>query len=693
MILFFSLIFSIALQAQPMSKASAGQQLEAAEDRVTNNDPYQALKYYQEVYKESKDEEIYYKMARLNYELRDFVRAERSYSRVVNRRYKKGSNPFLPHARFDYARILKMNGNYAEAVQQFQTFISEEEDIEKIKLAKSEIQGCEMALEMDPISGIAVENAGPNVNSKYSEYSPVIINEKELIYTGISAKRVIIIGEKPKKGSKRKAVDPFSKVYSATRQGDGWTKGEVTGGKNIHRVGYHIGNLTVTPNGKMMYFTRARLDGNKLNESRLYVSQRGGEGWGPAAEVKGINGDYIVKQPALGELYGKDVMFFVSDMEGGYGGFDLYYATRESDGSYSNPTNMGAVLNTAGDDETPYYVDGRIYFSSTGHAGIGGFDIFTSTWNGSSWSPPKNMGKPYNSSVDDLYFSIDKDGYEGALISNRPGTNSVKSPTCCNDIYTVQKKNLVIDLLAKTFDTKGESLNGVQVELIVMEENKPGITDNRSKENDSKYTFDLSKDIAYMLVGRKEGYESDTLTFNTVGIRKTTQLTKDLKLKYVPPKPKEPEYVTISTEEPIRLNNIYYDFDDDKILPDAEPDLNFLFDIMIEYPDMVVELQSHTDSQGTKPYNEKLSQRRAESARKYLLNKGIAAERIEPKGYGESQILNKCVNGVRCSDDEHRFNRRTVFKILSGPTVIKVKKKVLREATGSDEVPGQKKNK
>ena len=172
MIFFFLLLSAIMVQAQPMSKASSDQQIKAAEDRVQNNDPYQALKYYQEVYKETKDQDTYYKIAKLNYELRDYTRAARSYDRVVNRKYRDGPNPYLPYARFEYARILKMQGNYAEAVQQFQAYISEEEDLEKIKLAKTEIQGCEMALEMDPISGMAIENVGPNVNSKYSEYSP-----------------------------------------------------------------------------------------------------------------------------------------------------------------------------------------------------------------------------------------------------------------------------------------------------------------------------------------------------------------------------------------------------------------------------------------------------------------------------------------------------------------------------------------
>ncbi|MDQ3016936.1 MAG: DUF1573 domain-containing protein, partial [Bacteroidota bacterium] len=131
---------------------------------------------------------------------------------------------------------------------------------------------------------------------------------------------------------------------------------------------------------------------------------------------------------------------------------------------------------------------------------------------------------------------------------------------------------------------------------------------------------------------------------------------------------------TVTINEPIRLNNIYYDYDDDKILVDAEKDLSFLLDLMKKYPDMVIELSSHTDSRGNDAYNERLSQRRAQSAKNWLVSRGVSEKRIEAVGYGEDLILNQCINGIDCTDDEHRFNRRTEFKILSGPTTIEVKK-------------------
>ena len=143
-------------------------------------------------------------------------------------------------------------------------------------------------------------------------------------------------------------------------------------------------------------------------------------------------------------------------------------------------------------------------------------------------------------------------------------------------------------------------------------------------------------------------------------------------------KPK-PEVEVISINQPIRLNNIYYNYNDAKILKAAMPDLDYLYELMQQYPDMVIELSSHTDSRGNDEFNMKLSQRRADSAMNYLLAKGIAPERIQAVGYGESMLLNNCGNDVKCSEEEHQLNRRTEFKIISGPTNIEIKKQITRE--------------
>ena len=188
------------------------------------------------------------------------------------------------------------------------------------------------------------------------------------------------------------------------------------------------------------------------------------------------------------------------------------------------------------------------------------------------------------------------------------------------------------------------------------------------------------------MITSKEGYISDTTEVTTNGIISDKEIRKKVILEKEPPvvlEPELPEYTleTVTINEAIRLNNIYYDFEKWDILPDAELDLNSILELMNEYGDMVIELSSHTDSRGTTPYNEDLSQKRAQSAKNWLTNKGVGEDRIKAVGYGESVILNRCVNGVRCTDDEHRFNRRTEFKILEGPQTIQIKRQINRDGS------------
>jgi peptidoglycan-associated lipoprotein len=197
----------------------------------------------------------------------------------------------------------------------------------------------------------------------------------------------------------------------------------------------------------------------------------------------------------------------------------------------------------------------------------------------------------------------------------------------------------------------------------------------------------LQEEKAYLIRVKADGYYTDSIEINTVGYAVSHTFDEAFFLKS-----KEPETVEITINEPIRLNNIYYDFDDDKILKEAESDLELLFGLMNEYPDMIIELSSHTDARGNDNYNLDLSQRRANSAKEWLVQRGINERRVQAVGYGENQILNQCKNGVDCTEDEHRLNRRTEFKIIAGPTSIQIKKEVLRdkakeEGNGSGAIP------
>jgi len=337
--------------------------------------------------------------------------------------------------------------------------------------------------------------------------------------------------------------------------------------------------------------------------------------------------------------------------------------------------NLGSIINTSEDEVSPYYNDGTLYFSTDGHPSMGGLDIYYSSWNGSSWTAPANMGFVYNSSYDDIDFTLNRDGSGGYLVSNRihKDKKRLKSKTCCDDIYEFSIREIVIDLLAKVTDDKDQPLTEASIDLIDVTMDR----DTTSKVNlaSNDFNFLLDSEHSYTAVVTREGYYPQTIEFNTVGIIDDYTVSKVIALKPIPVVVKEEPKVIVEVvkkNEAIRLNNIYYDYDDDKILQDAEIDLNVILGLMNQYPDMVIELSSHTDSRGVSTYNQNLSQRRAESARNWLIDKGVDGARIQPVGYGESVILNHCTNGTRCSDDEHRVNRRTEFKMISGPDTIEI---------------------
>jgi outer membrane protein OmpA-like peptidoglycan-associated protein len=566
----------------------------------------------------------------------------------------------------------KYLGQYQDAAILFKEYIGDGDNPEIVERAKLELAGIEIAKKAQPDQKVVVELAAGNINKKTREMAPRMSGIDEIYFSSLNRNGKVVMDDEED--------DPFVKILKSTRADGKWSKGEKLDEK-VNREGYNNLNPFVTRDGKRMYFNRVLTDlltYEEVTEAQVYVSYMGEEGWGPARKVRGLGTEAQILHPVIGELFGREVMFFSANMEGGYGGMDIYYASKKDDEEFTNPVNLGSTVNSDGDDVTPFYVDGRMYFSTNGKPGLGGMDVFVSDWNGSEWSNPKNLGREINSPFDDWYFSIDENGTYGTMTSNRTGVNSMRGPNCCDDIWTVFIDNIQVDVDVRVVH-EGTPTEA-DIELIKLIGDEPGTTESAKA---SAQNWPLEKEVGYMIIASAEGYVADTVEFNTVGIRESTTLTHTLNLKTLPPpEPEpEPEYETYTTEEPIRLNNIYYDYDDDKILPDAEQDLSLILELMNEYGDMVIELSSHTDARGEDDYNVDLSQRRANSAKSWLLEKGVLEERINPVGYGEKVILNQCTNGVTCTDDEHRYNRRTEFKIISGPTSIKIKKQRLKKNT------------
>jgi peptidoglycan-associated lipoprotein len=728
------LFCGFAAMGQPLNRPTYAMMINTAEEQMEKRDYYRALEWYEKAYDESKDIELVIKIADLSYLLRDYNKAEKWYARALKPTKKNKKVSEYAEKRFEYARSLKMMEKYDEAIIEFNKYLETATDPLRRELTDLEKIGCEFAKVTKSQDGLSITHGGKEINGKNSEYSPFLsADNKEIYFAALVGNDIIEVNDKPKAedgkggggtdggggddksggrggdggdgGDKAKldlglkkedegGGEPFSKIYKSAKSDKGWGKPTALD-ENVNRVDFFNVNNSISPDGKRMFFNRELVDGHILKEAKIYMSEGKDGSWGAANELKGVNGNYIAKSPCVGELFGREVLFFVSNMEGGQGGYDIYYATYKGAGQYGDPVNLGPKINSIGNEETPFYRDGVLYFSSDGHPGLGGYDIFMSTWNGTMWSKVNNMGKGYNSSVDDLYFMLDKEGYTGVLASNRPseGSRSVHSKTCCNDIYNVILKKIEANVVATAFDAETkEPLTGVTFEFVEMQGGTPKVLDTKTLD---KYENMMELDRNYMIIASAENYSNDTVRLTTLGLFDSKTYTEKLNLK--------PGRITkkIVRNEPFVLENILYDFNDDKILLPAEGDLQVIFDLMNRYPDMVIELSSHTDARGGDEFNKNLSQRRAESARRWLTNKGIPRTRIEAKGYGETQpktvdaksngkfpylkvgeVLTEAYINALLPDSvkfeaAHQLNRRTEFKILSGPTSITIEEEQL----------------
>jgi outer membrane protein OmpA-like peptidoglycan-associated protein len=729
-------------EAQPISASRPEYMLQVAEEKFEAKDYVNALDFYNKYYEATKDRTVLYKIGLADMALKDYTKAEANFSRSLQRS-KSSTAEVNEDARLYLGMMQKMNEKYDEALVTLEDFIKASKDDTKIARAKSELEGSRQAMRMKENVKLMLENLGTKVNTANSEYSPKVSGNM-LYFAALRDGKITIIDGKE--------GDFYAKIYRTSINAKGeFDKPEPLGGE-INRIGAHQGNVSFSPDGQTMYFSRFTLNGNEVGESTIFYSAKQGDGtWGAAKEVAGINGKWQVKHPAIGELFGKPVMFLTSNMESTKGGFDIFYANKVNEGEFSAPVNLGAVINTTGDDETPFYQNGKLYFSSNGHPTIGGSDIFVSSWNGATWTKPENMGKGYNSSANDAYFTIDANG-TAFFTSNRKGGRSLKS-TCCEDIYIVKKEPVVIDLIVDAIDPKKQPMKGLTYEFRDLSTkasndsktvdkytssltqkrsytviiSKPGyyndtlsfntmdidktttikktatmrplpiisanlqataeasgqaltgvsytLTELSSNKSDSRvldiYRAGLPLNKSFRLIASKSGYTADTVTFNTNNITETTSIDKLLKLKV--------KIITVTTNQKIALNNIFYKLDKFEAndahmqnFSEAQKSLDYLYDIMVKYPAMVIELGSHTDARGSDAYNLTLSQKRADGAKAYLVGKGIKTENIMAKGFGETQLVNRCANGVKCDDEEHLQNRRTEFKILSGPTSIEI---------------------
>ena len=650
------LYFNVCMIAQPVVSSSYETMLETAATCAENHDYINAIEWFEKAYKESKDPNLQVAIGDMYMLMRDYAKAEKTYDRVL----KRDKRDEFFDIRLDYARAMKAQGKYKLALDEFNGFISTTGSDSLRNEAKLELRGILLMEKYPENIEAAVSFAGESINSPSAESSPALYSDGTLYFSSMNAKTPTIIdGEEG---------EYHAKIYSAARTPQGDFRKASALDEAINRIDFYNTGVSFSEDGQKMYFTRAKYNNNGVENSQIYLSKRAGDKWGSPYPIEALNNEFRSRHPYEGELFGRKVLYYISDMPGGYGGYDIYYSTIAGD-AYEKPVNLGEKINTPRNEMSPFFKDGALYFSSNGHPSMGGLDNFYTEWDGSKWSEVTNMGFNYNTSYDDSFLRFNQGGTAGYVVSNRTHKDKKKyknTDTCCDDIYMIQIRDLVIELKTIVNNEKGP-LEGATVELF--EGSKKVPVDSKTNFLSNDFAFLLDSDKSYKAYITREGYYTDSISFNTNGIFDDYTVSKTVTLKAKPEAPKR----IVSRNEPILLKSIFFDLADDKIRPDAEPDLEYLKTLMDKYPDMVIELSSHTDSRGDNEYNKKLSQRRANSTKAWLVEEGVEAARIKAVGYGETKLLNKCKDKVKCSEEEHQLNRRSEFKIIAGPQTIEIK--------------------
>ena len=416
---------------------------------------------------------------------------------------------------------------------------------------------------------------------------------------------------------------------------------------------FHEGAACFTPDGKYMFFTRNNYfgkkeikDDNNVNNLKIFKAEWVEGQWKNSEPLFFSSDSYSVGHPSI-SADGKK-LFFTSDMPGGYGGTDIYVSEIHERGGVRKPMNLGPIINTEGNEMFPYYnsAEQKLYFSSEGHLGLGQLDIFVAEHNDETYKNVSNLGEPINSNRDDFAFNINESGSEGYLASNRDGGVGD------DDIYTFTR---AIDFTLKGIITDKITHEPLENATIILSNSKGEIVFEITTGIDGYYEKNIERDHNYQLNGDKPKFENIIKAFSSYNQESYTEMVVNLELEPL-------KNMNILAD--LSTDIIYFDFDKSNIREDAKPELNKIIAVMNKYKDMIIHIESHTDSRGSAKYNERLSSRRAASTYNYFIKQNITPERITShKGYGEYKLTNNCGDGVKCSDDEHQANRRTEFVI------------------------------
>jgi peptidoglycan-associated lipoprotein len=607
-----------------------------------------AIEYYQKAIEKGKDN------GKINFQLAESYRLSNRIHQALPY-YQRAAQVSFPNETLPFylGQSLKANEKYETALASFRQYLATGEDRALIALARYESRNLGLIEELpNKEKAIQVSNVDA-LNSDYPEYG-VLIHSNEIYFTSTRS------GGKEYKGT----GTPFSNIYKSPFQGfpiDSLSVTVLEGIADTPEI--NEGSLAIHPEGRMMVFARGNSGKkNEANDVNLYITHFRENKW-TVPELMNINDPEAWDSSPAFSLDGS-TLYFASNRAGGIGGIDLYSARLDDRGNWTGVRNLGSSINTPGNELFPYVgPDEKLYFASDGHPGFGGLDLFVATREEGEITI-ENLGAPYNSNYDDFGLLYINFPYEGIFVSNRPGGKGD------DDIYFFSDKTdevkvinyIIAGKTARIEDNGAKSnLPAVRVKLL---DSAGNVVQEAFSGLGGDFTFIVQAEKSYTLSAEKADFFLKRQPFSTIGKGIDPKTVEELQTNVAFDVELVLEPIVI--DKAIVLENIYYDFDRADIREDAAQELDKLVQILLDNPDIQIELSAHTDNRGSAAYNQRLSQQRAESAVNYIVSKGIEASRITAKGYGASQPIapNSNPDGTD-NPDGRQLNRRTEFKVIS----------------------------
>ena len=579
---------------------------------------------------ELNSEYVINKLANCYYNLFETGEAEKWFKKIVNK------NPDAELI-YKYSQMLKANGKYKES----NLWMNKFSEMKPYDSRAVSFKNTPNYIDKIINKGKRFNIQNLKINSEYSDFGATIYKNK-----------LYFVSSRNEKATSRNYGwndEPFLDIFSSTIN----DKGSHLPADLFDELNskFHEGIVSFTPDGNTAYFTRESyyedeyqkdsLNNTKYSQLYIYKATKLKDSWDTFESIEINDVNFSNKSPMVSPD-GKH-LYFSSNMPGGFGLYDLYVAEIKDDGSLGKAENLGQKINTEGQEAFPFVTsENMLYFSSDGHLGLGGLDVFYSKNVDDKWSNSKNVGIPVNSGADDFAFMIKEEN--GYVSSNRTGGVGK------DDIYALKKIRPLCDLLLETVVL--DSKTNIPIETALTSVSDGEGTINNSKTTNEKglveFMIECENDIKFVV--SKEGYESKILDIKLLDI--------DPPLLEVMLDPIE----ELVVEEKVELSPIYFEFDKFNITNEGAFELDKLVAVMQKYPEMKIRVEAHTDNRGPSSYNLKLSENRAKSTAQYVISKGIDENRISGVGKGENEPVIECSGN--CSNEDHRTNRRSEFIIL-----------------------------